>query len=46
MQSRGGEGGEVGGESRAANSDRGLVLGVGGVSENWIAGAAAACLFF
>jgi hypothetical protein len=34
------------GESRAANSDRGLVLGVGGVSENWIAGSAAARLFF
>jgi hypothetical protein len=35
-----------GGESRAANTDRGLVLGVGGVSENWIAGSAAASLFF
>ncbi len=34
-----------GGESRAANSDRGLVLGVG-VSENRIAGSAAARLFF
>ncbi len=35
-----------GGGSRAANSDRGLVLGEGGVSENWIAGSAAARLFF
>jgi hypothetical protein len=35
-----------GGESRAANSDRELVLGVGGVSENRIAGSAAARLFF
>jgi hypothetical protein len=35
-----------GGGSRAANSDRGLVLGVGGVSENRIAGSAAARLFF
>jgi hypothetical protein len=33
-----------GGGSRSANSDRGLVLGVGGVSENQIAGATAARL--
>ncbi len=34
----------VRGGSRSENSDRGLVLGVGGVSENQIAGATAARL--
>jgi hypothetical protein len=35
-----------GGESRTANSDRALVLGGGGVSENQIAVVTAARLFF
>ena len=35
-----------GGGSRSANSDRALVLGVGGVSKNWTEGATAARIFF